>query len=846
MEGTKSKMVTGNTSEHLSLSLSSSSSSSKVEVDELPRTSAPATSPLPPRSPSATTTRQQNPEEVIEFYLDQETKIVQEKTSFTNKGNRQQQSNSMTSIQQHQDQKITPAKLTRNISWNDEKANTDDRGFFDNGVNRSAEIHDVDQNQHQKPQQNLAPAGHKRKVSWGGKLIQIPHVYNDTQMPVLLQERSKENDNDFDGINNEKNADHKAIRTKAASELVSAVEAKMKNEGVDSSMAINTKYQNHRRDESSLSAVDMNDLAKMHPIESEAAFEILKAVESQDQDRQQQNLPDEEQVEGVANLFAPTDTKLLDNVPEGAEGLFRSRSRKMSYVSSVTGNSMTTNMSETMIGSSNYRNDSLKTRGGRGRADSATQYSNSSTIEETTNNTRNGNAGHRRTNTMASIPTITTTIKSVRQQGNRTYDYSRRHHRRQETMEERLFSLNQALDAVDTSASIENSTSKRQDREQRQEQRENPSRYNHRPSTSLDLFNQNLARLFQDVGNNPDNGRGYFDQKEIVPLTNTAFGASSTKSTGTTTEEVRIKQETEVAPVDELSESAQHSRTKNSNRSSGNLRGANLVDGATANDAEKRYQEHVFPPNLDNDVERGIVHPKTSNTTTNDFVPSPVNNGRKKWSRCHRCINKTGVVHDIKFFLKSRIPSILRYLKNLFLLVLAALSLSAVLFYLLGNPPIVYDYDLEPYAGNHACRYIENSGVTTANAAQGASYSWWILFLSVRLPITLTIARSLEIFWIQFIILDCRWVGSCMSSTLTLLIVQARVSLRGSQLLADINCSALTCIPFEFVYRDGLQLYFSGRSVIYLCCMVHHLSSTIGATGKTTSNCSMNVMLVGQ
>jgi len=381
MERGKSNIVNSKTAERAStesLSLSPSSSSS-----ESPPASAPASAPtpasalpprplqtsslppLPPRPPPATTTA---------YHPNSETEAAnKEKPSSNDNDNNQQQRNSLNTIlprQMAQDQKKPPPQTSSSGLNDGGLASTD----FD--FNSSVVIHDSAIHEglaRQTSQRKVNPAGHARKVSWGGKLIEIPEAYKDNNPIPTLGNDNKDGGND------------KAARAKVATDIVSAIEATMQNEGIDTSMIINTKYENqHHQDQSSVPAIQTDDLANVHPIESEASLEILKH-------HQEDHLHDEEEIEfeSVASFFAPANVRLLDNVPEGAERLFQSSIRNMSHEASAADNAMNTSMSENMIGSSNRRNDTSPTRSNRGRIDSASSNRNISHVASVTDNTMN-------------------------------------------------------------------------------------------------------------------------------------------------------------------------------------------------------------------------------------------------------------------------------------------------------------------------------------------------------------------------------------------------------------------------------------------------------------------------
>jgi len=738
----------------LSFSSSSSSSSSprkaatKEEVAfDAGETGVQLSSLLPPRSPAPTKTHQHKREPKSSTYA-----------------TRQERSNIDEGVNE---------KSSTYSSFNEGKVANNCLDHADDNQVRGE--HSSNKNTVSKSKQ--AVPQHKRKVSWGGKLITIPGSYNDINMPKILPEGLKNDHSDIGDNNNKDTESHISARTKAAKEIVSAIETTMKNESIDNSMIISSKHENHRRDGSGISSIQLDDLTRMHPIESEAAIEILKAIESQDRRHQESHVHDDEQIETIASLFKPADTRLLENVPEGAEEIFQSRNRSTSHISSVTDNSVKTNMSETMIGSSNSKIDLSQARGVRGRLDSSTQYSTSSTIGDVTRHTSASNVGHQRTNTMASYQTIVSVAKSPRKQANHNYDYRRGRHRRQETMEERLFSLNQALDAVDLPKPAERSVSGKKIPEPKYEQQE-ISGYHHAPSASLDLFNQNLAQLFQSVGKPSGFEQERFDENEMIPLATNQSGVSvprppvinrSTSSTSRRSEKKESIPETEDASLDDGSKSVQYS-AKYSIQSGEYLKGESLKDASATK--SQRHQQDGLRFKVNGDVEMG-TSPVSSKSSTKAFASSSGNSGKMGWTRFSRFMNKMGLIHDMEYFLKYRSPSIWRYLKNLFWLLVIAISFAAILFYGLQNPLTVYDGELNQSVQNNTCRYVSEPKTMPENAA---SYSWWILFLLVRLPITYTIARSLEIVLIQFLILECRWVGSCMGSTFTLLVVQAKVS----------------------------------------------------------------------
>jgi len=668
-----------------------------------------------------------------------------------------------------------PPTIARGKSGGTAKSANSTLGPSEGVSNLGSKILENEQYQSQTPQSKLGPGEHQRRVSWGGKLIQIPQIFNDNSIPPLFPERPK---NPTDDTKNEVET-RKATRTKVASEIVSTIEATMRNEGIDVSTIISTKYEEHHQDKSSTPAIDIDDLAKVHPVESQAALGVLEDIESKDQQNQEDILKEEAQIEAVANLFSSSDVQLLNNVPKGAEDMFQ-KVGTAPPVPAITSNSISSQPSETMVASI----EQSPTRGGRARINSVSQFS----MASATSNSRRSIAGHNRTNTMASFRTITSGAKSPLPQPNQ----NRRRHRRQETMEERLFSLNQALDAVDAPPSSQDSVSKRHDQEARKDPQENTAKYHHVPATSLDLFNQNLARLFQDY----DGNKADYDEREMTPLAQNRAEVSahyfdvndiSTSRTGNSIDQNENGPVTDDASIDNMLMPTEQNNTNELNQSVPNIQRISL---AARTSSMKKFQEPPVRSKPNEDIEGGMYNHKASNVSTNDFTSSsPTHDGKMKRSKFRRFIKKIGSVTDMEYFFKLRTPSMLKYLKNLFWLILAATFFAAIMYYALGNPPIVYEdevdndkskdeevdddeFDLLP--PEQTCRYVADKKASKSNNTSGASYSWWTLYLFVRLPITFTMARFLEILLIHFMILDWRWLGSCIGSTVTLLIVQAK------------------------------------------------------------------------
>jgi hypothetical protein len=128
---------------------------------------------------------------------------------------------------------------------------------------------------------------------------------------------------------------------------------------------------------------------------------------------------------------------------------------------------------------------------------------------------------------------------------------------------------------------------------------------------------------------------------------------------------------------------------------------------------------------------------------------------------------KDGVVGDFDSFIRQRQEATKQYAKFLVLVVLPAIVLACVLFYFLGNPPTGV-LNLAPTTNNVL---FNTEGV--AIEANKASYSYWILFFT-RLVFTITLAKILEVFIIDFLCLGTKMMVNLCGNMVTLWIVLSR------------------------------------------------------------------------
>ena len=130
------------------------------------------------------------------------------------------------------------------------------------------------------------------------------------------------------------------------------------------------------------------------------------------------------------------------------------------------------------------------------------------------------------------------------------------------------------------------------------------------------------------------------------------------------------------------------------------------------------------------------------------------NNNNNNSSHNHHHHDHKGAVEDFymefKKFLQYRKQTTRAYMKNVLQLILVATGVAALFFYVLEDPE---DFADDP---------------TTA------STSWWILFVLVRQPITLSLAKCIEVFVIDFLCLNRTFLIKLLGPFFTLLLVQSK------------------------------------------------------------------------
>jgi hypothetical protein len=128
---------------------------------------------------------------------------------------------------------------------------------------------------------------------------------------------------------------------------------------------------------------------------------------------------------------------------------------------------------------------------------------------------------------------------------------------------------------------------------------------------------------------------------------------------------------------------------------------------------------------------------------------------------------KDSVVGDFDTFVRQRRNAVQHYVKFLILIVIPAIGLACILFYLAGNPPT----GIVDRAASTSNSIVNTDG--NAVDLDQASYSYWILFF-VRQVFTFTLARALQVFIIDFLCLSTKTTVNLVGNMVTLLIIQSR------------------------------------------------------------------------
>jgi hypothetical protein len=309
-------------------------------------------------------------------------------------------------------------------------------------------------------------------------------------------------------------------------------------------------------------------------------------------------------------------------------------------------------------------------------------------------------------------------------------------HRRTKTMESTLFGLTQAMAAMHRMEEHGSRDVSDDDSSDSDDDLENDPPIHTTAATSP--FDQSATLVFR--------GKTDAEKEEAKAQANKHWGALKTtlqmKSMLSEDEERDLK--TPLAPIasnSALMEMEEGQRGSSSSSSSGNLGGPR---GTDSNDKSKNK--------------------KTKNKNSN-----------KKTKK--EAIKQAGqsLVSDAKEFTQQRKGALRAYLWTLMLVVLPAIGISFILFYLAGNPPtgrieedsrLVYDFE------TNTTILVNTDGEQFD--AKTASASWWILFVCVRQIITLSLAKMCQAIIIDFCCVSTRIFVSAFGQLFTLFVIQSR------------------------------------------------------------------------
>lgn len=136
-------------------------------------------------------------------------------------------------------------------------------------------------------------------------------------------------------------------------------------------------------------------------------------------------------------------------------------------------------------------------------------------------------------------------------------------------------------------------------------------------------------------------------------------------------------------------------------------------------------------------------------------------------SKAWRCILAIPGLRDFATFVRASRGSLLAYFAIFFWIVFPAFAAACILFYLADNPPVGrvrYIVNGTKYGTSDKIIYPDDQ----------ASYSFMLIFYSIRQLITFTLAIGLQTFVIDFLCVGRQWTARFLGPAATLLIVQSR------------------------------------------------------------------------
>ena len=625
----------------------------------------------------------------------------------------------------------------------------------------------------------VATSRHTRKISWGGTTIEIPNVFeshlsldNDDYAPVLDYNRSSSpfystvvgGDPSLGLPSSSISQPNIAMQNHDEIPQLPPIEPATLYHGSDytklelehderrrlAAMAVeaaeNALHSFTPSSYPSSNIVSAADLAKVHPFESRAEGQLLKSIETARTSDTNGNSGDDsggggdddnsDDAEAVASLFTPVGETLLGNVPEGSEALFHRPPQSSTSASGPPSNSSVHssdyddgggNWSSTAGPNSHQQQSSSNSAGGGHPHGSSSAGSGSFGTVSRGKELLSPNRHARHTRGASNVAG-----------GHNQIPNRKITHRRQKTLEETLATFNQMVETEKKAGATNYHDSNSY---------ENDIAGHQRRTTSSDLFNDNMARLFGSELDFSSANQQEPHPIELLPL--------------------NVTQEHEVRDHD----SNDMNRPRVESHSDSFAYTASGDDEENPSDTKVSQRSTAHNNHLDNLMGAGVNGPYRTDAANTDI--SGKSSLKRNRSMFVRFCQKIGLIQNLDEFLRPWKPSLRKYLKSYFWLLVVSIGISAVLFYLFGNPPTGV-VDLEASKAFNGTKYVSVEGKSIDPYAR-ASYSWWALFAFARLPVTFALAKLLEFVFIDFMILDRRWVASCIGPTLTLLMVQSKV-----------------------------------------------------------------------
>mgnify|MGYP005847558921 CR=1 FL=1 len=484
-----------------------------------------------------------------------------------------------------------------------------------------------------------------------------------------------------------------------------------------------------RRNISSLGDIDLNDILKESPYESEAETYILRAIEDRER----------------TSDGATSENPIMGNIPDDA----------ISVLSNRSGSNVDDDID----------NDSNDLAG-------ASNANNTNTMSQS-----NSSPGHR---TTASSRRTSVTVPSMlgrTARGN--------HHRRNQTMEAQLFGLASAIDAMQAQNWDQNAAAAADLPAWRSQSPMNiPGAEDTGMLSSAEALQQNASLLYNrgnknrprlDSGflssgggvTNPDDGSSISEQ-------GSRLSASGRGGSGAESQTSPRRKRPSVLNLQSLGKSFRHHKKTDSDFSTGTnsigvSNSVNVGENVPLNslhlaDIEEGREEQ----------EDGMRASFLDDNGEPDRYPGEQEDdyaGRRRTQDRKKLVEKQ-IVREFQDFFAPQKTTIILYFRIVLLYIsLPLLGISAVLFYWGGCPPTGrLAYDGRPVNGT-----LWNIDGQRVDPDQ-ASISWWLIYV-VRLIVTFTLAKATEKLFIDYWAIRSSGSINLFGPWVTLLLLQSRVSI---------------------------------------------------------------------